>query len=96
MRPSEALTQHREAIREIVRRAGINNPRVFGSVVRGEDRDNSDLDIIVDLTSKASLFDLGHLENQIGNSIGLRVNVLVPSELPPKFRDRVLAEAAPL
>lgn len=96
MRPSQALSQHREIIRDLVREAGIKNPRVFGSVVRGDDQDNSDLDILVDLTSRASLFDLGLLERLISNMTGLSVNVLVPSELPPNFRERVLAEAAPL
>lgn len=96
MRPSEVLLQHREAIRSLVRQAGILNPRVFGSVVRGDDRDNSDLDILVDLQSHEALLDLGRLEQLIGEETGLNVNVLVPSELPPKFRDRVLSEAAPL
>ena len=96
MRPSEVLPQHREAIRSLVREAGILNPRVFGSVVRGDDRENSDLDILVDLQSHEALLDLGRLEQLIGAETGLNVNVLVPSELPPKFRDRVLSEAAPL
>lgn len=96
MRPSEVLPQHREAIRSLVQEAGILNPRIFGSVVRGDDRDNSDLDILVDLQSHESLLDLGRLEQLIGEETGLNVNVLVPSELPPKFRDRVLSEAAPL
>lgn len=96
MRPSEVLPQHREAIRSLVREAGILNPRVFGSVVRGDDRENSALDILVDLQSIDALLDLGRLEQLIGQETGLTVNVLVPSELPPKFRERVLAEAAPI
>lgn len=96
MRPSEVLSQHREAIRSLVREAGTFNPRIFGSIVRGEDRENSDLDILVDVQSKSSLFDLGRLEELICKETGLSVNVLVPSELPPKFRERVLSEATPL
>jgi predicted nucleotidyltransferase len=96
MRPSEVLPRHREAIRSLVREAGILNPRVFGSVVRGDDRENSALDLLVDLQSIDALLDLGQLEQLIGDETGLTVNVLVPSELPPKFRERVLSEAAPL
>lgn len=96
MRPSEGLSQHRETIRSLVREAGIFNPRVFGSVVRGDDRENSDLDMLVDLQSKSSLFDLGRLEKLICQKTGLSVNVLVPAELPPRFRERVLSEANPL
>ena len=47
MRPSEILPQHRETIRQLVLQAGMANPRVFGSVVRGEDEDGSDLDLLV-------------------------------------------------
>jgi uncharacterized protein len=48
MKPSEALPQHRERIRRLVSEAGMTNPRVFGSVLRGEDTEESDLDILVD------------------------------------------------
>ena len=48
MRPSEVLPLHRETIRQLVAEAGMTNPRVFGSVVRGEDEEGSDLDILVD------------------------------------------------
>ena len=48
MRPSEALPKHRETIRRLVAEAGMANPRVFGSVLRGEDKEDSDLDILVD------------------------------------------------
>ncbi len=48
MRPSEVLEKNREAIREATKRFNAANPRVFGSVARGEDRADSDLDILVD------------------------------------------------
>ena len=55
MRPSEALPQYRETIRQLVLEAGMSNPRVFGSVLRGEDAEGSDLDILVDPAPRASL-----------------------------------------
>jgi len=58
MRPSEILPLHRETIRELVLNAGMANPRVFGSVVRGEDTEGSDLDILVDPAPRTSLLDL--------------------------------------
>lgn len=96
MRPSEVLSHHREIIRNLIQDAGILNPRVFGSVVRGDDGEDSDLDLLVDLRSHEALFDLGRLEKLIGQETGLSANVFVASELPPKFRQRVLSEAAPL
>ena len=96
MRPSEALSAHRDAIRQLVLESGMMNPRIFGSVARGDDRDGSDLDMLVDLSFKTTPSDIGRVERRIAEATGLSVNLLVPKDLPPKFRDRVLSEAAPL
>ena len=48
MRPSTALDNHRREIIQIVESHNARNPRVFGSVVHGTDRDGSDLDILID------------------------------------------------
>ena len=90
------LPQHRETIRRLVLEAGMANPRIFGSVARGEDQDGSDLDILVDPAPKTSLLELTRLERLITESMGLRVDLLTPGDLPPSFRGKVLAEAAPL
>ncbi|WAJ30763.1 nucleotidyltransferase family protein [Antarcticirhabdus aurantiaca] len=49
MRPSEALAKHRDEVIEAIARLGASNPRLFGSVARGEDDHESDIDIIVDI-----------------------------------------------
>ena len=59
MRPSEVLPRHRETIRQLVLQAGMANPRVFGSVLRGEDQEDSDLDILVDPSPRTSLLGCG-------------------------------------
>jgi len=96
MRPSERLNAHREAVRAIVAAHRASNPRVFGSVARGEDTDESDIDILVDPTGKPSLFDIGVIHNELTELLGVEVDVLTPNALPDKFRNRVLAEAAPI
>jgi hypothetical protein len=96
MRPSAALPQHREAIRQLVLQAGMANPRLFGSVLRGEDEDGSDLDLLVDPAPRTSLLDVVRLQRMIATLLEVRVDVLTPGDLPPKFRDRVVAEASPL
>ena len=96
MRPSETLQQHRETIRQLVMQAGMANPRVFGSVVRGEDREDSDLDILVDPAPQTSLLDVVRLQRIIGTLLEVRVDLLTPGDLPPKFRDCVVSEALPL
>jgi predicted nucleotidyltransferase len=45
---SKVLAQYRETIRRIIARGPLSNPRVFGSVVRGDDHEDSDLDLLVD------------------------------------------------
>jgi uncharacterized protein len=96
MRPSEILPVHRETIRRLVREAGMSNPRVFGSVVRGEDADESDLDILVDPAPRTTLLDLAGLQIEIESRTGAKVDLLTPKCLPTKFRQKVLDEALPV
>lgn len=96
MKPSTALNLHRAAIRELVGRYRARNPRVFGSVLHGTDTDDSDIDLLVDELPDATLFDLGGLQVELENLLGVSVDLLIPGDLPVKFRDRVLAEAQPV
>jgi len=96
VKPSQLLDAHREAIREAAIRCRTSNPRVFGSVARGNDNDNSDLDLLVDPLPGATLLDLGGLQVQLQDLLGVRVDVLTPGDLPVGFRERVLREAVPV
>ena len=96
MRPSIALENQRIAIREAVGRFRAANPRVVGSVLHGTDRDGSDIDLLVDVLPGATLFDLGGLQVEMEDLLGLKVDLLTPADLPPKFREQVLAEARPV
>ena len=59
----------------------------------GEDGDNSDLDLLVDAPPGTTLFRLGGLQVELETLLGVRVDLLTPGDLPPKFRERVLVEA---
>ena len=96
MKPSEALNRYRVDIRRIVAANMATNPRVFGSVVRGEDQDGSDLDILVDAMPGATLFDLGGIQYELQELLGVRVDLLTPGDISIKFRAAVLAEAVPV
>jgi hypothetical protein len=96
MKPSDALPQYRETIRRLVLQAGMSNPRVFGSVLRGEDREDSDLDILVDPAPRASLLAMELLQSRIASATGVKIDLRTPEEIHLKFRDKVLAEAANL
>jgi hypothetical protein len=96
MRPSELLPQNRAAIRQLVLRFGMANPRVFGSVLKGEDAEGSDLDILVDPSPDTSLLDIAKLKIEIEPTTGIKVDLLTPKFLPRTFRDKVLSEAVPV
>lgn len=96
MRPSQALATHRSEIRRIVEAHRARNPRVFGSVLRGEDTERSDIDILIDPTSETTLFDICAIRHELHQLLGVPVDVATPKALPTRFRSRVLAEAVPV
>ena len=86
MRPSVALEPNRHAVREAASRFRTANPRLYGSALHGTDRDGSDLDLLVDALPGATLFDLGGLQNELESLLDVRVDVLTPADLSPRFR----------
>ena len=72
------------------------NPRVFGSILHGEDIDGSDLDLLVDAPPRASLLDIAKLQVALEATVGIKIDLLTPDSLPMKFREIVLAEARPV
>lgn len=96
MKPSVALDQNCEAVRAAVNSRRAENPRLFGSTLRGEDREDSDLDILVDALPEATLFDLGGLQMDLEEILGVRVDLLTPDDLPRQIRAKVVAEAMPI
>ena len=84
---------------EIIRLAelrGCRNVRVFGSLVHGENRPDSDVDFLVDLEPGRSLFDLAGRMADLEDLLGAEVDLATTKGLHPYIRDRVLAEAQPL
>jgi predicted nucleotidyltransferase len=86
----------RSAVREAPSRFRAANLRVFGSVLHGTDRDDSDIDLLVDALPGATLFDLGGLQYELETLLGVHVDLLTPGDLPAKVRAKVLAEARPV
>jgi predicted nucleotidyltransferase len=96
MKPSLALLANRETIRRVVAAHRACNPRVFGSVLRGDDTENSDLDILVDPMPETTLLDIGAIRHELLTALGVPADVLTPNALPAGFREAVLAEARPV
>jgi predicted nucleotidyltransferase len=74
----------------------VANPRVFGSVLEGTDQDGSDLDLLVDALPGATLFDLGGLQDELEELLGVPVDLVTPADLPGSFRAQVLLGARPI
>jgi uncharacterized protein len=68
---------------------GIQNLRVFGSVARGEDRPDSDVDLLADLPPGLSLFGLGRVEAELEDILGSRVDLIPAGDLKPGVWARV-------
>jgi predicted nucleotidyltransferase len=96
MKPSAALNLKRHAVREAAGRYRVTNPRVFGSALHGTDQDGSDLDLLVDVLPDTTLFDLGGLQIELEELLGVHVDLLTPGDLPASFRKQVVAEATPV
>ncbi len=93
MRPSVALKNNRDAIRNIALSHRVLNVRVFGSVLHGDDTEDSDLDLLVDPTSQTTLMDIARIQLEIARLLNVSVDVLTPNALPDKFRAQVITEA---
>ncbi len=96
MRPSAALHHHRNAVFRAAAPFRAANPRVFGSALRGDDAEASDLDLLVDPMPGATLFDLGGLQDELQQLLGVPVDLVTSRDLPAHFRDIVVAEAQPV
>ena len=96
MKPSDAIAAQRDKILAIAAAYGASNLRVFGSVAKGEDRQGSDLDLLVDVRPGTSLFQFAGLQLEIEDALGVRVDLCTEAQLHPRLKSRILAEARPL
>lgn len=92
----ELLLTRRDEILLIAANHWADNVRVFGSVARGEDDAESDIDLVVDMQPGRSLLDLGGLWWDLNEALHVRVDVITEKGLRESIRQRVLSEAVPL
>lgn len=95
-RPSIPLAIYAEEILEEAKRFHLSNVRVFGSAIRGQDNEDSDIDLLVSLTSDASLFDLGGFAHEVEEITGFDVDLLTDDLEDDEHFRHVLDEAIPL
>ncbi|MBI3697389.1 MAG: nucleotidyltransferase family protein [Acidobacteria bacterium] len=92
----DTLRRRKGEILRLAEQHGARNIRVFGSVARGDNREDSDIDFLVDLEEGRNLFDLGGLLMDLRDLLGPRVDLVTTRTLHRYIRDHVLAEAMPL
>ena len=92
----ESLRRYRREILEAAERHGARNVRVFGSIARGDDHAESDVDFLVDVEPGRTLLDVIALEQDLQQLLGRKVEVLTEGGLSPYLQQRILAEAATL
>jgi len=96
VRPSELVRRYRDEIRAVVRKYGADSPRVFGSVARGTDTPDSDIDLVVRFRPGASLGDVALLQGDLRELLGVSVEVVSEGGLRGRFGRRVAADAVPV
>ena len=96
MKVNQLLEEKREEIRRIAAMHGARNVRVFGSVARGQARQDSDLDLLVDAGPETSSWFPAGLVLDLEEILGCKVEVVTEKGLNPYLKESVLQEALPL
>lgn len=97
MKLKQHLEKNREAIIEIAAKHGAFNVRIFGSVARGEETENSDIDFLIDYDlSKTSPWFPGGLLMDLQDLLKCNIDIVTDKGLSPLIREKVLKEAKPL
>jgi uncharacterized protein len=90
------LKRQRDAILKLAEKHGASNLRVFGSVVRGEEGPDSDIDLLVDLAEDRGFTDYLALVEELEHLFARHVNLMINRSLSPHFRPYIEHEARPL
>lgn len=96
MKLNALIERYRSEILRLAQRHGASDVRIFGSVARGDDIPESDVDVLVNMEPGRSLFDLGGLLMDLEQLLGCKVDVVTEKGLKPRIKDRVLREAVRL
>ena len=96
MKIREILQQKREEILNLAAQHGASNIRIFGSVARDEEGEDSDIDFLVDMESDHSLLDRIGLIQDLEDILGRKVDLATVKGLRESFRERIMSQAIPL
>ena len=81
---------------EVLKRNGVKKAALFGSIARGEAKEKSDIDLIVEFSGRKSLLDLVGLKMEAEHALGRKVDVITYNSIHPLLKDRILNEQIPI
>ncbi len=84
------INKHKLSLKE---RFEVKSISIFGSCLRGEQSEKSDIDILIEFHSAIDLFEFIKLENFLGEVLGSKVDLVMKDTLKPRIKDRILKEA---
>lgn len=90
------LRRARGEVQSVLASAGMSHPRVFGSVARGEDREGSDLDLMVTANESVGLMALARIEAELGQILGMKVDLVLDDAIRADLEEEILESAVPL
>lgn len=95
MTKTDVLSKRKDIL-SLARLHGAASIKIFGSVARGEELPNSDVDFLVQMENGRSLLDMGGLLMDLQDLLGCKVDVASENGLRPRIKDHVLQEAMPI
>jgi predicted nucleotidyltransferase len=89
----DEMRRRRDVVLAIAARHGVSRVRLFGSVARGEERPESDIDLLIDLDDDRGFADYPGLVEEVETLFGWRVEAVLQRSLNPHYRPFIEAEA---
>lgn len=90
------IKQHKSELEALANQYGVRNIRVFGSTVRGDATDQSDIDLLIDMEQGRSLTDLCGFRLGAKALLGREIDMVDAAFVHPALKDRIMIEAMPL
>ena len=92
----ELLREQRDNVIKIASKHGVTHIRIFGSAARGESREDSDIDFLIEVNGPTTPWFPGSLAADLEKLLGRHVDVIEPEAIRKPLRERILQEAVPL
>lgn len=86
------IDEYKLKILDVLKKHDVKRASLFGSIVRGEMNENSDIDILIEFQGKKSLLNLGGLKVELEEKLKCKVDVVTYNSLHPLLKDQILAE----